>query len=80
MGKEAGALLTNEAIPQLSEVTGGARVRAAKQSPGSLFAVKVCWHWITGISLSVTVISCRHVLELPWISVAVHVTVVKPTG
>jgi hypothetical protein len=62
------------AIPELSDAVGGVICTEAEQEMIS------AGQWIIGFSLSVTVITCVHVLLLPQLSVAVHTTFVVPIG
>ena len=68
-------------VAQLSEVVGSVQLTAAAQRPASLVCMMSAGvPLMVGASPSVTVTVKLAVAVLPWISVAVYVTVVVPTG
>jgi hypothetical protein len=67
------------AIPQLSVLPLFTFAGVIEPTPLLRFNVYVL-QIVTGFSLSVTTIVCVQVDELLWISIAVQVTVVVPTG
>src|SRR5256712_16260 len=66
--------------PQLSLTVGVPTVTAALHLPASLAVVRLAGQVMVGGSLSMTVTVKLQVLLLPWISVAMLLTVVVPTG
>src|SRR5260370_4421908 len=74
-----GGLHTTLTPGQLS-VTVGAKVTVAAHTPGSVPVVISAGQVITGFSVSLTVTLKRQLATLPLASVAVHDTVVVPTG
>jgi hypothetical protein len=67
-------------VPQLSVAVGGLIVTVAEHKPVAVFITTLDGQVITGNSLSIMLIVCVQLLELPRASVAVHVIVVVPIG
>ncbi len=71
-------LLITVATSQLSAVIGAGTVTSAEHRPGSVVWLMSTGQVIVGSSSSVTVTVKAMLLMLPWMSVAVQVTVVTP--
>src|SRR5205809_609789 len=79
-GNVPGASLPTPATPQLSEATGEpSTTPVAPHCPGLVFVVTFAGQVIDGNWSSTTVTSCVQVAMLPWVSVAVQMTLVVPT-
>ena len=71
----------NVAMAQLSAAVGSVQATSAEQLPASLvWVMSAGMPLMAGSSSSVTVTVKVLVVVLPWMSVAVKVTVVEPTG
>src|SRR5436190_17614820 len=80
-GNCAGALLVTATAPQLSLAVGAPKTTpVAKQLPTFALTVTSTGQVMTGFCVSCTMTFCWHVVVLPLLSVAVHVTKFVPIG